>query len=89
MKSEDESVDWMKEASIKFSKLNTIEGLTAYENHWNIKELVNRESFIKEAAEYYIKNEGIGTTAVLCYKRSIAREVNEQVSRGWKGRHRC
>ena len=74
-----QSIDWMKEASIEFSKLNTIEGLTAYENHGNIKELENKENVTKEAADAYIKNDKIGTAAVLCYKRSTVREVNDEI----------
>ena len=74
-----QNIDWMKNASIELSKLNTIEGLTAYENHGNVKELASRENVIKEAAEAYIKNEKIGTSAVLCYKRSTVREVNDEI----------
>ncbi len=71
--------EWMKEASIEFSKLNTIEGLTIYENHGNIKEYENKEMVIKEAALSYIEKEKIGTTAVLCYTRATCHEVNTEI----------
>ena len=74
-----QNINWMKSASTLFSKLNTIEGLTVYENHGNVKELVNRENAIKEAAEAYIKNEKIGTTTVLCYKKSTVHEINNEI----------
>ena len=74
-----QKTEWMKEASVEFSKLNTIEGLTRYENHGNIKELDLRENVIKEAAESYIKNEENGDAAVLCYKRTTCREVNDEI----------
>ena len=70
---------WMKEASIEFSGLNTIEGLTRYENHGNIKEYENKEDVIKEAALSYIGKEKIGTTAVLCYKKNTCNEVNIEI----------
>ena len=70
---------WMKEASIEFSGLNTIEGLTRYENHGNIKEYEHKEDVIKEAALSYIGKEKIGTTAVLCYKKNTCNEVNIEI----------
>ena len=71
--------EWMKEASIEFSGLNTIEGLTRYENHGNIKEYEHKEDVIKEAALSYIGKEKIGTTAVLCYKKNTCNEVNIEI----------
>jgi len=71
--------EWMKEASIEFSRLNMNEGLIRYENHGNIKELEKRESVIKEAALSYIENEKLGTTAVLCYTKNTCYEVNEEI----------
>ncbi len=74
-----QKTEWMKEASVEFSKLNTIEGLTRYENHGNIKEFEKHENVIKEVAESYIKTEENGTTAVLCYKKTTCREVNDEI----------
>ena len=67
---------WMKEASIEFSKLNTIEGLTKYENHGNIKEFETKSDLIKFAAESYVNGDA---SVVLCHRRETCRLVNEKV----------
>ena len=70
--------DWMKEASVEFSKLNIIEGLSKYEQNNCIEEFVKRDDIVKSVAEEYV-NRANDNEAVLCFKRETCQKVNNEV----------
>jgi thymidine kinase len=69
-----QETEWMKEASVEFSKLNVGAGLELYERHGNIHEFDT-----KSIVEKYLHNEQKGTTAILCYKRATCKKINDEI----------
>ena len=70
--------DWMKEASIEFSKLNIIEGLSKYEQNNCVKEFEKKDDIVKSVAEEYVNNAN-DNKAILCFKRETCKKVNNEV----------
>ena len=70
-----QNVDWQKEASVEFSKLNTANALSIYDHHGKIHEM----SDAKQIAEKFLEIEKIGSAAVLCATRKECAEINSEI----------
>ena len=70
-----QNVDWQKEASVEFSKLNTTNALSIYEHHGKIHEM----SDTKQIAEKFLEIEKIGSAAVLCTTKKECAEINSEI----------
>jgi nucleoside-triphosphatase THEP1 len=73
-----QEVDWMREASTEFSKLNTREALVKYENNGKLYAPDDRD-IANAVAEKYLEFEKLGSVAVLCYRRNDCRQMNSRI----------
>lgn len=67
-----QNYDWMRTASIEFSRLNINGGLEFYERHEKIHEFKNS----REIAQKFVEIEGQGSAAVLCFSNRECDVVN-------------
>jgi ATP-dependent exoDNAse (exonuclease V) alpha subunit len=73
-----QEVNWMKEASDEFAKLNIFAGLVKYENNKKLHAIEN-QNIANIVANKYLEFEKQGSTSVLCYRRNDCRKINEQI----------
>jgi ATP-dependent exoDNAse (exonuclease V) alpha subunit len=73
-----QEVNWMKEASGEFAKLNIFAGLIKYENNEKLH-AIEKQNIANIVANKYLEFEKQGSTSVLCYKKNDCRKINEQI----------
>ncbi|MDR0753305.1 MAG: AAA family ATPase, partial [Holosporaceae bacterium] len=72
-----QKLDWMREASVEFSQLNTAEALAKYEHQGFLHECKNDLCFT--VAEKYLEIEKLGTAAILCATKKECLEINNSI----------
>ncbi|MDR0606285.1 MAG: AAA family ATPase [Bacteroidales bacterium] len=73
-----QEVDWMKEASNEFAKLNIFAGLVKYENNEKLH-AIEDQKIANVVANKYLEFEKQGSVSVLCYRKDDCRKINEQI----------
>lgn len=67
--------EWQNEASIEFSKLNTIKALSVYDQYKRIHELTD----VEQISEKFLEIEKEGSAVVICLDNGLRNKINKQI----------